>query len=585
MAMTVLGLNRAEKPVEQRGGMVFLDLAEARQAQAERAAAKKAAELEETRVREAIGPAIFSLTAGDGDDYKFRRITSPQTLRDLNPLMHDRMQQVCFFLAVTTPFGKRIVEIITSYVVGNEFKVVCKDPAAQDVVDRFWHDDINDMPNRCLAICNELTTFGEFCTPVTVNPVDGFVRVGYIDPMQIDSIQYGKMDIGGGDQIVAFPMTVLLRKEVGIPDAKTLSIIRRDEDVNSPSYGYLTGETFYFVINKAMSASRGISELFSLADWIDVFDQMIFDFADKVRFLNSFIWKYTLEGADQKTTDDYSKKITQDPPRQGGVFVSNEKVSVEALTPDFKGAYMSAGAEMVKKYGLGGAGLPDFFFGDSGNGNRAIGEVMEGPTGKKLAIRQNHQVSCIKRIVNFVLEQAKLHGTLGKNVDVTFTVETPDLIEQDITKSTTAMVNATTAIEAGEDRGWIQGETAARAFHMLIEQIGVAIDDSKAEYEAAQQQMEDKKADQQNSLFPQDALAQALAQKGAQQQLGPDGKPLPKQGKTEGMVKESASPIWDEDAKFAEWYRDYVENTGSTPTLSETIAAAVEAHRSMRQSA
>ena len=49
---------------------------------------------------------------------RFRRITSLATLRDLNPMMHDRMQQVCYYLRVTTPFGKRIVEIITSYTLG-----------------------------------------------------------------------------------------------------------------------------------------------------------------------------------------------------------------------------------------------------------------------------------------------------------------------------------------------------------------------------------------------------------------------------------------------------------------------------------
>src|SRR6185437_14583317 len=347
MAMTLLGLNRSNKTVEDRAGLVLLDLSEARAAQAERAAGDaEAARLREMQVKEAIGPAIFSLTSGDGEDAKFRRITSPETLRDLNPLMHDRMQQVCFFLAVTTPFGKRIVEIITSYVVGERLKVICEDAAAQAVVDRFWSDEINNMETRCQKICDGETTFGEECIPVAVNPVDGFVRLGYIDPMQIDAVEYGKMVTAGGDQEVAFPVTVRLRKEVGVPDQKRLSIIRTDEDVTSPTFGQLTGDTFYFAINKAQSASRGISELFSLADWIDVFDQMIFDFADKVRFLNSFVWHYTLTGADEKQTDAYAKKVTKNPPRQGGVFVSNEKVVVEAKTPDFKGADMSSGADM-----------------------------------------------------------------------------------------------------------------------------------------------------------------------------------------------------------------------------------------------
>jgi hypothetical protein len=504
--------------------MVFLDLKEARMALAEKAEA-----LRVLAVKEAIQPSIFSLTSGDDDtDYQFRRITSPQTLRDLNPLMHDRMQQVCFFLAVTTPFGKRIVEIITSYVVGERFKVICESPKSQAVIDRFWDDDINCMPTRTQSMCTELTTFGEFCVPVSVNPVDGFVRLGYIDPMQIESIQYGKMDIGGGDQIVAFPVNVVLRKEVGIPDQRTLSIIRREEDINAPAWGYLSGETFYFAINKAMSASRGISELFSLADWIDVFDQMIFDFADKVRFLNSYVWHYTLTGADQKQTDAYSKEITQNPPRQGGVFVSNEKVVVEAKTPDFKGADMSAGAEMVKKYGIGGAGLPDWFFGDSGSGNRSTATEMQGPTGKKFTMRQQHQVDCIKRITSFVLEQAKLHGMLGQDENTNHTIEVPELLVRDLSGAASVLTGATQSVAEAEDRGWIQGETAARIFHMLIGQLGTEIDDSKAEYEAAQQELTDKKAEDQNNLFPQNALATAIAQQqGAEPPIGPDGKPTP----------------------------------------------------------
>jgi hypothetical protein len=515
MGMTLLNLNRTGGDVQDRAGLVLLDLSEAREAYVARRDAEEV-RLEQKKVQEAIGPALFSLTAADGQDAKFRRITSPQTLRDLNPLMHDRMQQVCFFLAVTTPFGKRIVEIITSYVVGERFKVICEDPAAQAIVDRFWDDEINNMEDRVQSMCNELSIFGEFCSPVAVNPVDGFVRLGYIDPMLIEAIEYGKMVTAGGDQEVSFPVNVRLRKEVGVPDQKRLAIVRMDEDVNSATYGYLNGDTFYFAINKAMSGSRGISELFHLADWIDVFDQMIFDFADKVRFLNSYVWHYTMTGANSKDVDDYQKKITANPPRQGGVFVTNEKVEVEAKTPDFKGADMSAGAEMVKKYGLGGAGLPDWFFADSGSGNRSTAAEMQGPTGKKLTMRQNHLVNCITRMISFVLQQAKLHGTLGLNVSTKHTVEVPELLVRDLTSAATTLTGVTGAVAIAEDRGWIQGVTAARALHMMLEQLGMVIDDSKAEYEAAQQQLADRATQRQNNLFPQGALATALALQGAQ---------------------------------------------------------------------
>jgi hypothetical protein len=512
--MNVFFWKRANASVEERNGMVMIDLSEARAAQAERITAEQeaATELEQKRVAEALSPALYQLTSGDGSDAKFRRITSPQTMRDLNPLMHERMQQVCFFLAVTTPFGKRIVEIIRNYVVGDGYKVVCEDPAAQEIVDKFWADEINNLGKLSLEMANELTMFGELCLPVTVNPVDGSVRLGYIDPMNIDAIEYAKIAGPTADVEVSFPLNVRLRKQLGdsSDQQRRLSIIRTDEDVNSPSFGYLSGDAFYFAINKAKSASRGISELFSLADWIDVFDQMIFDFADKVRFLNAWIWHFSLEGANDKQVSDFRDKVTKDPPRQGGVQVTNDKVKIEAQTPEFKGADMNAGAEMVKKYGIGGAGLPDWFFADSGSGNRSTAAEMQGPTGKKLTERQNDEVNNLRTIVNFVLSQAKLHGALGQKVNTSYTIETPEMMVRDLTSAANTLTGATTSTAMAEDRGWIRGSTAARVFHLLVGQVGVVIEDSKEEYEAAQEELAEKDKRKQDALFPQQQLAQAI---------------------------------------------------------------------------
>jgi hypothetical protein len=292
--------------------------------------------------KQAINPLLFSL-GGDAEDAKFRRITSPATRRDLNPLMQERMQQVCFFLATTTPFGKRIVEIITSYVVGEGFKIVAEDEQVQEVIDRYWNDPVNDMDANLRAFSDELVKFGELCIPVAVNPVDGFVRQGYIDPQDIDAVEYGLLTTGDGGQEVSIPVAVRLRQRIGEREGRRLTIVHRDEDINSATFGQLVGECFYQPINKAKGASRGISDLFALADWIDVLDQMIFDFADKVRFLNAFIWDYTLKGADEKTVADFQKKVTKNPPKQGGVQVHNEQVEIKASRPTSKARHARVG--------------------------------------------------------------------------------------------------------------------------------------------------------------------------------------------------------------------------------------------------
>ncbi len=487
----------------ERNSLTLLNLNEATRWDAARAE-------EDAVTAEAVAPQLFTLTTGDGEDPGFRRITSLATLRDLNPLMHDRMLQVCYFLRVTTPFGKRIVEIITDYTVGKGVRVTAKDPKVQQVIDDFWNDEVNNMEENLSMWCDELTTFGEMCIPVARNPVSGKVRVGYIDPMNIDNIQFAQMATADGTASINIPYAVRLRREVGEVLQKPMLLVKRVEDPNAENYGKLSGECFYFALNKAKSASRGFSELFSLADWIDLFDQMIFDFGDKVRFLNSFVWHYVLQGADDKKVQEYKDKLTKDPPRQGGTLFSNERVTVEAKTPDFKGQDMAAGASMVKLYGLGGAGLPATFFGDGVDANRSTAVEMNAPVHRKIQSRQNHMSRCIRPILDFQIESAQEAGVLPEGVDTSYALEFPEIATQDLTKGAQTLSGVATAMQVGEQEGWVTGATAARAFHTVLAEIGVDIEDSQEEYENAQQEKEDRAAKQQDQLFPQSALNDAL---------------------------------------------------------------------------
>jgi hypothetical protein len=440
--------------------------------------------------------------------------------------MHLRMQQIAFFLRATTPFGKRIVEVISDYVVGEGFTASATDAKVQEVVDRFWKDPINRLSQQdngesnISEYCDELTTFGELCIPVTVNPVDGFVRLGYVDPQRIEAVEYATLNAtnvsvaDAPQEETAFPIAVRLRRRFNEPEGRRLEIIRVDEDPNSPTFGQLKGDCFYWSINKAKGASRGLSELFSLADWIDVFDQMIFDYADKVRFLNAFVWDYTVKGADEPTVKKYLKDLTQNPPRQGGVQVHNEQVQIEAKTPTMGGADMEAAVRLVKLYGLGGAGLPAWFFADPVDANRSTADEMTGPTGKKLTKRQNHVRGAIYQMTAFAVQQAIYHGVLPAKVDTTVKMQTPDLMIKDLQKAATTLGAATNALSVGEQNGWVKSETAARGFHVILSQIGIEVD-SKAEFQAAQQEKQQREV---NLVPDQTSLAKALTDLQQQQQ-------------------------------------------------------------------
>ncbi|HEV7521994.1 MAG TPA: hypothetical protein VGP89_12925 [Candidatus Angelobacter sp.] len=465
------------------------------------------------RVAEAVTPFLFGLTAADGEDAKFRRITSPNTIRDLNPLMHERMQAVCFYLKSTTPFGKRIVEVISDYVVGEGFTPSSEDQQVMEVIKRFWEDPVNRMAHQKMGqsnlreFCDELTTFGELCLPVAVNPVDGFVRLGYVDPIQIESVEYGQIETASGQQQITLPVSVLLKRKQSETVGQRLDIIRIDEDINSPTFGQLKGDCFYFAINKAKGASRGLSELFALADWIDVFDQMMFDFADRVRFLNAFVWHYTIKGASEPDLEKWNKKVTQNPPRQGSVWTTNENVTIDAKTPSFAGADMSKGLQQIKMYGLGGIGLPAWFFADPMDSNRNTADEMTGPTGKKLTERQNQIRGVVQQVLMFAIQQAIYHGVLPENVDTTISLQVPDLMIKDLVKASQTLGAVVNSASIMAENGYITDKTAARTCHIVLSQIGIEVDAD--EFEKAQAE---KKA-RTDALVPeQTVLSKALAQ-------------------------------------------------------------------------
>lgn len=465
------------------------------------------AQEKEARAKESLAPELFGLLAGDAEDAKFRRITSPATMRDLNPLMQLRMQQVCFFLSVTTPFGRRMIDIITQYIVGEGFRPHATDPAVQQVIDRFWEDPINNMDENVEAFAHELLVFGELVLPVSVNPVDGFTRVGYIDPQEIENIEFGLLQTAISQEVTV-PVAVRLVRHIGENIPRRLAIVHNDEDVNSASFGQKTGDCFYYAINKAKAASRGISEIFALADWIDVFDQMMFDFADRVRLLNSFVWHYVVKGGDGKSVEKLKELVTKNPPRQGGVQVTNDRVEINAETPDLRGQDMSEASRVVKLYGLGGIGLPPWFFADPQMANRSIAEEMGGPTQKMLTSKQNVMKRVVTNLVDFALEQAVAHGVLPQGIDLSWNLDVPDLSVKDIQKASTALGLVVNACAIAEEKGWLKSETAARSVHTILTQLGVEVDTD--EFDQAQQEKTTRDAANQDLLNPQKNLADAL---------------------------------------------------------------------------
>jgi hypothetical protein len=398
-----------------------------------------------------------------GDQDAMWRSLTTSTQRDLNPVTQRRMQQIAFYLFDTNPMGHRIIEIIRDFVIGDGFTFSAEDPKVYAVIDKFWNDPENDL--NCVMDENvlELSLFGENCFPVWVNPIDGAVKLGYIDPSWIVKVTKDTKNPRWND-------TVVWRKP-GMRKEREGNIVRIDDNPKSETYGLLMGDLFYFPINKPINATRGRSDLLSLADWLDGHDQFLFARLERAFLLNTFIWDVTAEGLDKEGLEAFVKSIPT--PKPGSIRAHNEKVTWQAISPQLESQDASNEAKLFKGQILGGAGFPSHWFGDGEKTTRATAMEMGLPTLKKLKARQKKVKYQYRNICQFVIDQAILAGTLPKDVDKSFTIITPPIISKDDRSLAQTIGGFVDGLVKARDQKWITDNEAQKSFQLMVSQMGV----------------------------------------------------------------------------------------------------------------
>ena len=247
---------------------------------------------------------------------------------------------------------------------------------------------------------------------------------------------------------------------------------RCDEDREVvPIYGKLIGDCFFFTINKPVSATRGRSDLLSLADWLDGHDQFLFARLERAFLLNSFIWDVVCEGMDQKELDEFVKNIPV--PKPGSIRAHNEKVKWSAISPKLESQDASSEARMFKNQILGGAGYPEHWFAEGSKTTRATAQEMGLPTLKKLKKRQRIVKNHYVHIINFVIDQAIIAGRLKEGVNRKFKIIPSPIIGKDNKQLAQVLKDFVEGLGMAEGKNWITAQEARDSFRAIIKQIGV----------------------------------------------------------------------------------------------------------------
>lgn len=423
------------------------------------------------------------MTDRPGDE-GFRRLT--QTEKDLSPPAHDKHLRIAYYLYVTNPIAHRIIDMTRDFVVGDGAQYDAEDERVKEVLDKHWNDPVNHWDIKQFNKVKELFLYGEQIYPVFVNEITGHVRLGYIDPLNVEQI----LPDPGNPEILR---TVVLKtgKEIALkqrnPDTgrlalvpkKTLKIINVDGNPRSPTFGKLTGDCFYFAMNKASNATRGFSELLHLSDWIDAYDQLLFTSMERLMFLRAFLWDIQLEGADEAAIKAKRKDLSMNPPKPGAWMVHNEKEKWTAVTPDLKATEHTAEEEKVRSLILGGAGMPPHWFGEGSDVNKATALAMDTPVFRMLKARQRYIRFMFEHIFRFCIDQAVIKRTIpedDEDLSTGIKVTLPEFSVKDEAQIAATLTEVVNALTVARSQNWISDETAARLVAMIAGKFGLEID-------------------------------------------------------------------------------------------------------------
>jgi len=397
----------------------------------------------------------------DKDLEGWRRL-SGNLERDLLPLAQDRVLQIVYYLFETDPLARRIIQMSRDYVVAEGVNFEAKDDRVQDVLSRFWKDPINNIDLHLGQEVLEVGLWGEQCYPFYVNPVNGFVRKGYLDPARIAAVNL--------DPDNARVTRSIELHGLGNAPGRTLSVVSPDLNAYGQTFGFNTGDCFYFRVNNVTTASRGRSDLMALADYLDLYNQFLFTRGERAAFGNAWIWDVLVKGADPAAL----KKFLNDnpPPKPGSVRAHNENVEWTCVAPDLKAHDASFDGRMLKNFVLGGAGFPEHFFAEGGGATRATAAEMGEPVVKHLASRQGQVKAMLAAQLEFVIDQAQIHRVLPAGVNREYDLFFPEISTKDLAKIGTVMVQAAQALMIAETQGWVTGENAARAFCEIASLLG-----------------------------------------------------------------------------------------------------------------
>jgi hypothetical protein len=360
---------------------------------------------------------------------------------------------------------RRIVNLTTSYVVGDGIQITSGHPWVQPFLDKFWTHPENRIPERLEPLCDELTRAGEIFLVLHTGRADGIPYVRFVPASRIREIDTHPDDYEvelryGQIQETSTELKWWLSPKH--PDA-----FQRSADFHIPPV------MLHLAVNRPIGAIRGEGDLGPILKWALRYSNWLEDRVrlNRVRTRQGML---DIEIADDSLVEQKKYQLRKDDPMRAGIYVHGPgetttlhdlNIQADNAEPDGKALRLAIAA---------GANVGLHYLGEGETVNYATAKEMGEPTARFYTNRQNTLVGFLIHVAQVAYRcHSTVMGYDRSPVDLQLEATTTEVARADNQGLATAARDIVQALKEMRLQGWIDDETAIKlAFKFAGEVIG-----------------------------------------------------------------------------------------------------------------
>lgn len=294
------------------------------------------------------------------------------------------------------PLARRIVGLVSQYVVGGGITLEARQPASQEFLIAWWRHRLNRMDVRISEWCDELTRSGNLIVLVSTDAA-GMSYVRALPTLGIDEIIPAENDLEQARWVVEKPDGRLL-------EGRRWAIYAADQD-SPDEYGQFPTVALHYAINRPVGALWGESDLSPLLRWLTRYTAWLEDRVRLNRFRQTFMYWVRSRFINAADRIQRQNELSGMPPEPGSILVTDADEEWQILKPNLESQEAAQDGLAIKKAIAAGSGNPLHFLAEPESSTRSTAEAAGGPTFRHYEQRQRFFLWLLGDLAQVVLRR------------------------------------------------------------------------------------------------------------------------------------------------------------------------------------